>query len=75
MSARIGKGLIGVRSQRGIEWYKSHSVRMAREVSRKKRPDTSPGTGRWLLESGRASLPSARVSKGLIEIRSLRSNE
>jgi len=28
MSARVGKGLIGVRSPRGIEWYRSLSVRM-----------------------------------------------
>jgi len=28
MSARVGKGLIGVRSPRGIEWSRSLSVRM-----------------------------------------------
>jgi len=28
MSARLGKGLIGVRSPRGIEWYRPRSVRM-----------------------------------------------
>jgi len=28
MSARVGKGLTGVRSPRGIEWYRSLSVRM-----------------------------------------------
>jgi len=28
MSGRIRKGLIGVRSLRGIEWYRSRSVRM-----------------------------------------------
>jgi len=72
MSARVLKGLIGVRSARGIQWYRSRSVRMAIEVSRKKKADTSPGTGRCLLESGRASLESTRVRKGLIGIRSLR---
>jgi len=45
---------------------------MAIEVSRKKKADTSPGTGWCPLESGRASLESARVRKGLIGIRSLR---
>jgi len=34
---------------------------MAIEVSRKKKGDTSPGTGRCPLESGRASLESARL--------------
>jgi len=85
MSARFEKGLIRVRSPRGIEWYRSRSVRMAIEVSRKKDADTSPGTGQCplesgraslqSLESGRASLPSARVRKGLIAIRVFRSNE
>ena len=28
MSARVGKGLIGVRSPRGIEWYRPRSVSM-----------------------------------------------
>jgi len=28
MSARVGKGLIGVPSARGIEWYRSRSVCM-----------------------------------------------
>jgi len=28
MSARVRKGLIEVRSLRGIEWYRSRSVRM-----------------------------------------------
>jgi len=28
MSARVGQGLIGVRSPRGIEWYRPRSVRM-----------------------------------------------
>ena len=75
MSARVGKGLIGVRSPRGIEWYTFRSVRMAIEVTRKKKADTSLGTGRCPQESGRASLQSATVRKGLIGICSLRSNE
>jgi len=75
MSARVRKGLIGVRSPRGIEWYRSRSIRMAIEVSRKKKADTSPGTSRCPLESGRASLQSTRVRKGLIGICSLRGNE
>jgi len=75
MSARVGKGLIGVRSPRGIEWYRFRNTRMAIEVSRKKKADTSWGTGRSPLESGRAPLQSARVRKGLIGIRSLRSND
>jgi len=74
-TGRVGKGLIGVRSARGIEWYRSRSVRMAIEVSRKQKANTSPGTGRCPLESGRASLQSARVRNGLIGIRSLRCNE
>jgi len=48
---------------------------MAIEVSRKKKADTSPGTGRCPLEAGRALLQSARVRKGLIGIRSLRGHE
>jgi len=28
MSARVRKGLIGIRSARGIEWYRSRSVHM-----------------------------------------------
>jgi len=75
MSTRVGKGLIGVGSLMGIEWYRSRSVRMAIEVSRKKKADTSPGTDRCPPESGRASLQSARVRKSLIGIRSLRGNE
>jgi len=59
MPGRVGKGLIEVRSARGIEWYRSRSVRMAIEVSWKKKADTSPGTGLCPLESGRASLESA----------------
>jgi len=69
MSARVGKGLIGVRSPRGIEWYRFRSVRMAIEVSRKKKADTSPGTGRCPLESARALLQSARVCPGPSAIR------
>jgi len=34
---------------------------MAIEVSRKKKADTSPGTGRYPPESGRASLESTRL--------------
>jgi len=58
MSARVGKGLIGVRSPRGIEWYRLRSVRMAIEVSSKNNADTS--AGRCPRESGRVSLESAR---------------
>jgi len=58
MSARVGRGLIGVRSPRGIEWYRSQSVRMAIEVSSMKKADTS--AGRSPLESGGVSLESAR---------------
>jgi len=68
MSARVGKGLIGVRSRRGIEWYRLRSVRMAIEVSRKKKADTSRATGRCPPESGRALLQSARVRPGPIAI-------
>jgi len=28
MSSTVGEGLIGIRSARGIEWYRSHSVCM-----------------------------------------------
>ena len=45
MSARVGKGLLRVRSVRGIEWYRSRSIRMAIEVSRKKKAHTALGTG------------------------------
>jgi len=69
MSARVRKGLIGVRSPMGIEWYRFGSFRMAIEVRRKKEADPSPGTGRCLLESGRALLQSARVWPGPIAIR------
>jgi len=75
MPARVGKGLIEVRSLRGIHWYRSRSVRMAIEVSRKKRSHSSPDTSQCPLEAGRASLQSARVRKGLIGIHSLRGNE
>jgi len=57
MSARVGKGLFGVRSPRGIEWYRSRSERIAIEVSMMKKADTA--AGRCLLESGRVSLESA----------------
>jgi len=53
MSTRVRKGLIGVRPLRGIEWYRSRSVLMAIQVSRKKKADTSPGTGRCPAVSGR----------------------
>jgi len=57
MSARVGKGLMGVRSSRGIEWYRSRSVPMAIEVSMKKKADTA--VGRCPPEAGRVSLESA----------------
>jgi len=56
MSARVGKGLIGVRSARGIEWYRFRRVHMAVEVRIEKGADTS--VGRCLPESGRVSLDS-----------------
>jgi len=58
MSARVRNSLIGVRSLRGVEWYRFRSVRMAIEVSRVKKADTS--VGRCPPESGRVSLESAR---------------
>ena len=58
MCARVGKGLIGVRSPRGIKWSMFQSVHMAIEVSRMKKADTSGG--RCPPQSGRASLESAR---------------
>ena len=64
MSARVGKGLIGVHPPRGIEWGRFQRVRIAIEVSRKKKADTTPGTGRCPLESARALLQSARVCPG-----------
>jgi len=69
MSARVGKGLIGVRSLRGIKWYRFRIVRMAIEVINEKKADTSPGTGRGPLESARALLHSARVCPGPSAIR------
>jgi len=65
MSSRVGKGLIAVRSPRGIEWYRFRSVRMAIAVSRIKKADIS--LGRCLPELGRVSLESARrgESKGI----------
>jgi len=57
-SARVEKGVIGVLSPRGIEWYRSRSVRMAIEVSRMKKADTS--AGRCPPELGRVSLEPAR---------------
>jgi len=58
MFARVRNGLIGVRSPRGVEWYRFRSVRMAIEVSRVKKADTS--AGRCPPESGSISLESAR---------------
>jgi len=75
MSARVGKGPIGVRPQRGIGWYRPQSIRMSIEDRGKKRADISRGTGRAPLESGRASWESARVRKHFIGIGSLRGNE
>jgi len=49
-SASVRKGLIGIRSPRGIDWYRSQSIRIAIPVSRKEKADTSPGTGRCKLE-------------------------
>ena len=69
ISARVGEGLIGVSSPRGIELYRFRSVLMAIEGRRKKRAHNSLGTGCCRLESGRASLQSARVWQGLIAIR------
>jgi len=64
MSARVRKGHIGVRLPREMEWYRSRSVRKAIEVrvSRKKKADTLPGTGKCSPESGRASLESAGIA-------------
>ena len=58
MSARVGKGLIGVRSPRGIEWYRSQGVSIPIEVSSMKKADTL--AGRYPLESGGVSLESTR---------------
>jgi len=58
MSATVRNGLIGVRSRRGVEWYRFRSVHMAIEVSRLKKADTS--AGRCPPESGSVSLESAR---------------
>ena len=43
MSARVGKGLIGVRSARGIEWYRSRGVRMPVALSSQQFESTCPG--------------------------------
>jgi len=58
MSARVRKGLIGVRLARGIEWYRSCSICMAIEVSGIKKAHIS--RGRYPPELGRVSLESAR---------------
>jgi len=57
MAGRVGEGLIAVRSQRGIEWYRFQSVCMAIAVSGMKKTDISEG--RCPAESGRVSLESA----------------
>ena len=43
MSARVGKGLIGVRWPRGIEWYSSRSIRMPVAPSSQQFESTCPG--------------------------------
>jgi len=43
MSTRVGKGLIGVRSPRGIEWYRSPSGRMPIGPSSRQYETTCPG--------------------------------
>jgi len=43
MSARVGKGLIGVRSARGSEWYRPRSVRMPVAPSSQQFESTCPG--------------------------------
>jgi len=43
MSARVGRGLIGVRSPRGIEWYRPPSVRMPVAPSSQQFERTCPG--------------------------------
>jgi len=51
MSGRIVKGLIGVRSPRGIEWYRSRSVRMPVALSSQQFENTCPGnsgTNGWI---------------------------
>ena len=58
MSARVGKGLVGVLPPRGLEWYRPRSVRIAIEVSRMKKAVTT--AGRCPPESGTVSLESAR---------------
>jgi len=61
MSARVRKGLITVRSQRGIECYRSRSLSMAIEVSRITKADSSRGP--CTPELGRVSLESARLGQ------------
>ena len=51
MSGRIGKGLNGVRSPKGIEWYRSRSVRMPVALSSQQFENTCPGntsTNGWI---------------------------
>jgi len=50
MSARVGKGLIGLHSARGIEWNRFRSIRMAIAVSRMEKGHISEG--RWPLAEG-----------------------
>jgi len=42
MSARVRKGLIGSRSVRGIEWYRSQSIRMPLALSSQQFEGTYP---------------------------------
>jgi len=51
MSGRVGQGLTGVRSLRGIEWYRSRSVRMLVALSSQQFESTCPGnssTNVWI---------------------------
>jgi len=51
MSGRVGKGLIGVRSPKGIEWYRSRSIRIPVALSSQQFEDTYPGntsTKEWI---------------------------
>ena len=43
MSARVGKGLIGVRPSRGIDWYRPRSVRIPVAPSSQQFESTCPG--------------------------------
>jgi len=51
MSGRVGEGLIGVLSPRGIEWYRPRSVRMPVALSSQQFEDTYQGnssTKEWI---------------------------